>query len=231
MPIPADCCRVQLVFDLGTVDQAVCTFALQRVHYLGDTTNWPLDVNDIAQGIRDAWNADVETSRFGGLVAGNHVAVYHLGTDGRTLDKGTSAFTGGSTWVGSGPGATLPWETSVAFTLYGYTPGDFTANAARKRGRFFLPPMSTNMASGGAGAFDLTNMDALLTQLKTFVSDVNDIQLHDYSEANRDGVRVGVLSRTGGIFTPVTNVAMDNRFDVQRRRQNRQAPTRHTQAL
>jgi hypothetical protein len=205
----------------------VMTFALKRVHHLGDTVDWPTDVGDIAQGVRDAWNADIEPSRFGGLVSGNHVGVYHLGTDGRTIDKGVSAFEGGSAWVGSGPGATLPWETSIAVTLYGFDPVAFTPYASRKRGRFYLPPMSTNMCSGGAGALDLTNMDALLAQFQSFIQDVNGILLHDYSEVDRDGVEVGVLSRKGGIFSPVTHLAIDNRFDVQRRRQNRQSPTRH----
>jgi hypothetical protein len=228
--IPADCARVMLRFNLDTVDVAIFGFHMHRNHTLGDTVDWARDVNDIATAVRDSWVAHMTHGNFGTAVIGDRVDVYHLGTDGRTIDKGTAGFTVPNDWRGS-QGVSLPWETSLAVTLYGYEPGSFTPQAARKRGRFYLPPMATNAMdspSGGLGTSVRASLDA---NLAAFFGDVKTITLHDYGEIARDTMKLGILSRRGSIFTDAVAWGYDDRFDVQRRRENRQAPARYTHDL
>lgn len=230
MTIPADCVRVMLRADLGGVDVAVWGFHMQRVHHVGDTTDWPTDVNDIASAIAGFWAADMDHTYFSAALTMQSCDVYHLGTDGKTIDKGTAAFTGGDAWSG-GAGTSMPWEVAAAVSLLGYDPSGFTPQARNKRGRFFLGPFGNNAVDDTTGAIGSSAHANLQTHLATFLGHVKSFELHDYGEAFRDSVQLGILSRRASIFTPVSHWYLDGKFDAQRRRENRQVPARSVQSL
>lgn len=215
--IPPDCARVLMRYKLGTEDIAEMGFHLQRVHHVGDTTDWPRDVNDIADKVASSWASNVPHTYWPSSVSLDRVDVYHLGTDGKTIDKGTAT----AAWAGSNANS-LPWEVSLCITTYGFDPSSFAALARRKRGRFYLPPMGVNAVDGGGGALSGAAAADIVSGVGGFLGDVKAFDLHDYGEAFTDSMALGVLSRTGSIFTPITHWGFDHRFDAQRRRENKQ---------
>lgn len=229
--IPPDVARVMMRAKLGTAGEiAIWGFHMVRVHGVGNTVDWADDTNNIAAATRDAWNAHSTKSAYATSVVMDRVDVYHLGTDGKTIDKGTASFTGEDAWAGT-QGVSMPWETSIAVTLYGYDPSGFVAEAANKRGRFYLPPMAQGALGNVDGFLDPSPAATLQTDIGAFLGQVNGLELHDYGELTRDTMALGILSRRRSIFTPVAFYGIDRKFDTQRRRENKQVPFRYIAAV
>jgi hypothetical protein len=122
-----------------------------------------------------------------------------------------------SAWVGTSVAPALPWETSLACSLYTYPRGAFVSDAKRKRGRFYLPPMASDQLDhSNSGFFENSTINALLTELHTFL---------EASQENELGAKIGTLSvfsRADSVLRAVTQISIDAKFDSQRRRQNRE---------
>jgi hypothetical protein len=154
------------------------------------------------------------------------VKVDHLSaTNGSTLDQGVALFSGADAWVGSATDS-LPWETSLAVSLFGYERGVFATNKGRKRGRFYLPPMGVNVLSGKSGQLTDTALTALNTQLGAFLNDVQGMNFSSGSpEQDEDYFNLVVMSigtpskQLDPTTTPVTHMYIDGELDSQRRRQ------------
>lgn len=237
MQIPQDVVRMRLVFDLGgttgVVEEAVMGFHCIRSHFTGNTVDWPGDTQQAAEKLRDKWIANVATSRFPNEVKLNRAEAYHLNTAGRTLDKGVAPTVNesGKLWNGSSGSAALPFEVACAVSLYGFAPGSFTQGAARKRGRFFLPPLSVSaMGSGAAaGRFSSTAMDGLNTDMGLFLNDIHRMVIGgDAGVGTSDNLSLGILSTTGGIFTRAVNYRVGDVPDSQRRRRRQMAESYRT---
>lgn len=169
----------------------------------------------LAVGAGTAWTSNVPDLRWcnnvslGSVTATSYLANGHIL---RQQEKPPS-----SPWTGAAADPALPWETSLAVSLYTYPRGTFVTNGRRKRGRFYVPPMAAlTLDSSNSGYFSDGNMDSQLGYMHAFLSDVNQDQ---------EGVPVGslgVFSRMDSVVRHVTQISMDAKFDSQRRRENRE---------
>jgi hypothetical protein len=81
----------------------------------------------------------------------------------------------------------------------------------RNRGRYYLP--CTRLATLNLGQIPSTTVTAVALNAKAFLDAVN----------SAVGQPVSVLSQVAGSAKPVTGVRVDSKFDIQRRRANREA--------
>lgn len=215
MTTPLDCWSLTFDFPLnraGTEED----HAEFSVWIDGDGTE-PDDANlhSLAIGAHNAWTANVPNLRWCNNVRlGSVIATSYLST-GHILRQ--QAYSGDDAWVGAAADPALPWETSLAVSLYTYPRGTFVSHGRRKRGRFYLPPMAASMLdSSNSGYFPDGNIDSQLGYMKAFLGDVNQDMV---------GVPVGTLSvfsRMDSTLRPVTQITLDAKYDSQRRRQNRE---------
>jgi hypothetical protein len=111
----------------------------------------------------------------------------------------------------------LPWETSLAASLYTYPRGTFVPQARRKRGRFYLPPMGADqLDASNSGFFPDATIDAMLAEIVGFLQDSRETDVGAVTGT------LGVFSRVDGVIRDVIQVSMDAKYDSQRRRQNRE---------
>lgn len=236
LPHPPDMMRVRLRATLATdtvpVEEAQFGFYGQRVHVTGNPTDWAANVQYVADGIRDRWKEHIlATALFSPAAVMESVKVDHLSaTDGKVLDQGVALFGGDSAWAGTGPDS-LPWETSLAVSLFGYERGLFTQDKARKRGRFYLPPGSTELLNGKSGQVRADQLTTLCTQIVAFLNDVQGMHLTDEPPLEQaDSFNLVVMSigtptkPLEPTTTPVTHVYVDSEIDSQRRRQHQVGP-------
>lgn len=223
MPVPEDVCKVTLRARLGgtQVEEAQFGFNMQREHFTGNTVDWAADVGTIAEKVRDSFVENFVTQTFwSSSVQMDAVEVFHLDTQGHTLDKGVAVFEGPQEWVGDGS-ESLPWETSAVVSLYAYNPAGFAQDRRNKRGRFYLPPLVTSFMDGAKGRYQGGGSFAiqpLHIQVNSWLNDVNGLELGPGS-VGRDNMRLVVLSRVKSACYRVTYSRMDTAPDVQRRRQ------------
>lgn len=228
-PVPADVVHLTFRFELHETpedfsDIAVMGFYAQRKHFPGNTTDWPNDVQFIAEGVRDRWVSNVPLQgSFSSAVVGDVVQCIHLNAStGKTQDVGQAPFRPDHTWNGTA-GSGLPWEASVAVTLWGYEQGKFTQHKERKRGRMYLPPMASSVMGTYNGKLTNSAQDALADAMEAFFNDVQGMELPGQTTgASADYLDVAVLSRFDQAMYPVLQVGVGNVVDSQRRRRNRQ---------
>lgn len=236
---PSDMLRVRLratLWESGAQqEEAQFGFYGQRLHTVGQTTDWPADVQEIANKVRDRWNSQITyKAAWSGDVHMDSVKVDHLSaTDGKTLDQGVALFTGGDAWVGTGA-KSLPWETALCVSLFGYERGVFERDKGRKRGRFYLPPMSSQTLNDVGGEVDSTVMNNLNTVVGNFLNSVQGMGFSSGDGPSGDDYFNLVVMSIGTPLKPldptthpITHYYIDSKFDSQRRRE-RQQPARQT---
>jgi hypothetical protein len=118
----------------------------------------------------------------------------------------------GTNQPGTGTQAQPPEVAAVA-SLYGYSSNELVPQRARKRGRIYLPGLSTGPLSTG-GLFSSAFTSFVSTSVAGVLQDLWD---NGGGTARMDPV---VASRTGSVLTSIQRVVVDNHPDVQRRRQN-----------
>lgn len=136
----------------------------------------------------------------------DNLRVYGYPTGGPTaVSVGVAAIASGA---GTGTGQSNPNQVSIVATLR-------TALAGRRnRGRMYLPANAANIISGQLSSAQCTS---LATAVAAFFTDIN---------SNAAGPqKVQVVSITGSVSNDVTDVSVDSKLDIQRRRANRQAAT------
>lgn len=230
--IPEDVVRCRLVFSLGTgrsqPEQAILGFHLHRAHSAGVPVDWPADTQTIAEKVRDKWITRVGNSAlFPGDTKGVVSEAYHLNAaNGHALDKGASPFDSGHAWSGFG-GDSLPFETSCAVSLYGYTPGTFGVDQRTQRGRFYLPPFATTAMGTGneAGLFSALKIGQVSDLMTAFLNDVQGMHVPDVGTGLYDPMNLVILSRTKGAIHQVERIRVGHVPDSQRRRRRSQAET------
>lgn len=169
----------------------------------------------IAIGAYSAWQGNMDPEYFTNAcylyrtVARNYNAAGHVIAEG--------VYAPDPPWIGTADGASLPWSTSLVASLYTYQRGTFVADPRRKRGRIYLPPMAASVLDpSNSGYFENGEMATLIGQVHDFLEEAQQEAL---------GVKVGTLgvfSRMDEEVRDVTNLYMDAKFDVQRRRTNRE---------
>lgn len=223
LPIPSDVLSLRWVFALlennSQVEIAEVGLSGQRVHHVGNNVSWQSDLDAFAREMRDSWRGHVDPSLFSTCVALTRTEAYHLGTDGKTIDKGTAPTDATHGWRGN-VGGCLPWEVALCVTEYGYDPTAFNANARSQRGRIYLPGIPTTAMASGTPKIASDKMDSYMTSFAAFFNDMQGKKIGEVV-LTQDSVNLGILSRTKGTFTKLHTISMDNKPDSQRRRQNK----------
>nr|CRY97216.1 hypothetical protein [uncultured prokaryote] len=232
LPVPTDVVRVRLRATLREgatpTEEAQFGFWGQLAQSGGTGFSWGDVVQLWAEGIRDRWNEHVAyKAGWTDGVAMDSVKVDHLrDTDGSILDQGVATFTGDDAWVGTSS-VSLPWETALAVSLFGYDRGVFATDKGRKRGRFYLPPMATGVLEDRGGEISTTVLPYINDQMGAFLNDVQGMSIGDVTDAH---FNLGIVSRgtpqkpLTPTFYPVTNIYVDSKIDSQRRRERQQDP-------
>ena len=170
----------------------------------------------LCEGAYAAWGDHMPGDHWCDNVRLTYVQGRMFAADGKTLRE-QRYIPPSNPWFGTGAHPAMPWETSLALSLYTYPRGSFTANARRKRGRIYLPPMASSVLdSSNSGFYSNALIPVLLSELHEFMTHVGEDAL---------GVSVinpGVYSRVDGVVRDVTQLSIDAKFDSQRRRENRE---------
>lgn len=180
-------------------------------------------LNDMATAALASQTAHFDTSYATSAVRANSCRVALESTAGLTLFEKIVAAADPIDWQGDSNGAQMPWEDAVCVSVYGYEPGTFSPAGKYQRGRFYLPPLSSEqLATGKSGELDpghaqliMDNWQAILTEL----------QNHLYSGFPTFAPVLGIVSRHTDSFTPASWLRIDTKVDTQRRRQNKIVPT------
>jgi hypothetical protein len=232
LPVPENTVRCQIVWALGTQEIAVNTLHFIHQHVTGNNLDWETDMTQrYADLVRDAFKSKWEDigPSFSGGVSLQRVDAYHLATSGFTLNKKTAIAAGSTAMVGSSAAQMLPYECSLVVSLYGYPEHTYVADAARKRGRIYLPPMTAAALSQGryaSPAWLADRMSQVFAYMQGRVMDNGAPQ-----ELGRERARLVILSKKYNSTARVQQVRVDDLFDVQRRRQNNLVPAVETHAV
>jgi hypothetical protein len=227
MAIPAGCYRVVLNWTPKETDWpgevAQNTLSFKVTADVGEPQGW---ADQIAQGVVDALQADWSGVQFlhGTGYGITLVKCSELDTTGHVVDVGAVPVTDGSL-NGSAGGGILPPEVAVALSLYGYTPGGFAPHAASRRGRIYLPYIAKS-ACGTDGKIGLDLVDSILTGWNPILTALRPFDIDSTHHAF-----LGILSESRGDFNGLTNIACDNHFDSQRRRQHQSPAVQHAQGI
>lgn len=174
------------------------------------------DLDFLAQNGADAWSANVGHAIYCSNVALRSCTARIFDLAGKTLRE--SIQVPATDWVGSSSAKALPWETSLCISLYAYQPGTFVVNGKQKRGRYYLPPMSSQVLdASNSGFFDNGLIAATLAEQATFYS-------HLYAGAFPGTLVVVpvIYSRVAQDLYTAEYLVTDAKIDSQRRRQNRE---------
>jgi hypothetical protein len=146
-------------------------------------------------------------------------AVYELDSAGHTVRKAAIVHptTGTGSWSGSAT-TSLPWECAPVVSLHGYSTGAFVPQAARKRGRVYMPPFPAASITNQDGAINNTDVDTYRAAVQAVLEALNDIPTGLTTQA-----RVVILSTAGGFNTDVQDVVMGSTIHSQRRRERSQS--------
>jgi len=199
--------------DAGGAGQDIAELSL---HHGGTSFEPPDDqLNNLAQGGYNAWADNMTPTRFAAAVTLAGVKTYRYDAAGHVI--GIGSYQDPAPWHGTSTSPCLPWETSLALSLYTYPRGSFVPNPRRRRGRIYLPPMSSaQLELANSGYYSDSDLPNLFEELHDFVQNSGDDAL---------GVALAplvVFSRVAEALYPVTDLYIDARFDSQRRRENAQ---------
>jgi hypothetical protein len=225
MVVPTSAVSLVWTFDLsqGSEPQDIAEFSI----WMHDTNGGPasqFDMDNLAQNGADAWSANQGPGGYSRAVSLRNCTVRCYQPNGHTLRESIKPPT--AAWVGTAAGASLPWETSLCVSEYAYTPGSFTPDQRRKRGRYYLPPFgATLLDPSNSGFVDNTIMAGLLADQKTFVNALG------ANPGDGDVFEPCIFSRADSALYKTTHLVVDAKIDSQRRRQNREIAGRINIAL
>jgi len=216
MAVPASAYYLRYNFELkqGSIDQDIAVFGLW-MKPLGGAEYGDAELAHAAEGGYKAWDTNMDVALWGNNVRLQSVTASSYLPNGHTLAERN--FVPVTPWTGQSAQKCLPWETSMCVSLYTYERGTFVVDGRQKRGRFYLPPQTAGQLENSNSGFYLNDgLPTLLGMVKDFLIDAQKSDL---------GVQIAdlaVFSRMAGELRPVTKLYMDAKFDVQRRRQNRE---------
>ena len=191
-------------------------------HPTGMGLDWQVAVDAAAAKAVEAWHDSWGTVAFSKSVIGVRAIAYHYDAAlKKVLHRGEAGFTGDNTWKGSA-GTDMPPENTLALSLWTFTPGSYVPNAARRRGRMYLPTLSFDQL-GGDGQLTQGQAGVWLDMAGEFFA-----ALQGVIQVPSDGhLRPRVVSRGGNggpsaeATYPITWLRMGRVVDTQRRRRNK----------
>lgn len=233
MPIPEDIVRVQLLHKLVDGPEMVSnTIHLKRFHEVGNAVEWPANIQEIANKVRDKYLASPIMATLSSAVYFQKVGAYHLSTEAKTLHK-AEAFTaqGLNGTPHTGGGAQLPWDTAAVVSLRTDQPGDFFPDpetgpspAKRSRGRVFAGVLPVT-ALAVTGRFSAAYCQQLRDAWIAFLDDLSAMTVG--GGAQPDQMYPVILSKAGNSARRITEVVVDDIPDHQSRRDNKRQPNRY----
>jgi len=177
---------------------------------------WTTNTGDDASAALTKFQTAVAAMWASGIDAFISTSVAYTGQKVVTVDQSTgrqiARADGAVTDAGADAGQTLPPQVSLAVTLR-------TALATRAgRGRIYLPPFS--VAEMSSGRMDATDKGTTLTAVKGM-----------FDTLISDGHTPVLYGRTAHTVTPITQLALGDVFDTQRRRRDSYVETYTTTAV
>lgn len=225
MTVPALANELIFNFQLKKVadPEDVAQFSIWTLNVGSDPTD-QTHLDNLTVTAADIWVADIGDGDFCDNVVFTGCIGRTFSSDGKTLLESSKA--PHDPWAGTADPPALPWETSLAVSLYTYQPGTFQIHGRRHRGRFYLPPMAASVLDNSNSGFVAnSSISARLSGYKTFLN-----HLGGLADDSR-WATVGVFSRMDSVVRPATFVSIDAKIDSQRRRQNRETAARASLAL
>ncbi len=143
------------------------------------------------------------------------IRLTHVDEQGKTLHQVEKAVNNGAGILGTGT-VSMPFSSTVVVSMFGYADGIFTPNRARKRGRFYLPPVATNTMSSSTGRLSSSAAQALANFGKQLTVLLDGNTMGELGPA----VDVVIPSSIDATTLPVLRVQVGDVPDVQRRRRN-----------
>jgi hypothetical protein len=215
-----------MVFELDDDSAApneIAEFAIWGDFDIHPTTSalWDTALNALAHSASDKWSALIDPTHYSHGAKLKQSRAIRVDAAGHTANEQVAA--PGTAWTGDATAHSLPWADSLVISLYTYTPGSFIAHAGRRRGRIYLPPPNVSiLETTNQGT---VHVDTSLAILNDFKGWLHDVQLVIDPETLPVWVP-GVLSKVGGNWNHVTDLAIDTKIDHQRRRERSQPATR-----
>lgn len=227
---PADLVRLTMQFNLqkGGVNQEVAEFdTWWRIASGATPASWDTFLLEFATASYTSWKADLTPAYFPASLIFGQAKASRCDDLGHVVNEQVYVPTS-SIWGGAS-GSSMPWQLTDCVGLYSFEPSGFTANARRKRGRIYLPPMQ---------ATELHDPDdgEMLPALSTAVMEAVNNWIVDTTASTYSGPPVVVpelVILSLGPYTtagspavyPVTWLRNDTVWDTQRRRRDRIVPT------
>jgi len=227
---PADLIRATWAFNLqkGGVNTEVAEFDIwwQIVDSV-TPASWTTFLTEFAQQMYDGWKLEFTPALFPASVIFRDATARRCDSLGHTVDE--IVYTPTSSIWGGASGNSLPWQLSDCVGLYSYEPSGFVANARRKRGRIYLPPMqSTDAHDPDTGELQSSVAGSILESVNNLIWDQE-----QFSFSGPPTVVPGAVVLSLGPYTtsgapavyPVTWLRNDTVWDTQRRRRKSLVPT------
>lgn len=226
MPYDTTIAKVMFHFALSnaTTELDIAEFA---VNAQLDITLAPEDYDSallaIAAGAYQSWVDNWEPTDFPNAVSLAYTQATTYDAAGKTAHE--QRHVPSSVWEGTGTTPSMPWNDSYCISLYTYTPGTFIANARRRRGRFYLPPLkSTYPADPWTASLDSGQVSDKIESARDMLLAWQD----DNFDGHGAGITPGVYSRVDEHFYGLTDVSADQVIDSQRRRTHQIPKTRQS---
>lgn len=230
MPLPADSIRIAHTFTLNNgEEEGVFTLGGYREHNVGNQTDNVTEMQILADKLvakfRDAFGP--VQSRFPNTLRWDLLKVYALNVDGTANAIGVAPIrtATGAVFGGNSAEPSLPLEVACAVTLFGYDPARFTPDARRRRGRFYLPPLTAAQVTAG-GIWPAATVTALEGFVRALLEGYDGTSVSASEIPGADELRLAVLSPTGAIRSRLHSFLVGNVPDVQRRRRRSQPEAR-----
>lgn len=226
MAYPAEVMQATLEFSLskGGAAQDIAEFSIWATADpwpTGDTDKQAF-LEEMAQEVYEAWADAVTAGNWHTNLRLENVTTRIPNADGSTALR--AAYSPVSKWAGSAAATQLPWQVATVISLYCYTPGGFVPQARSKRGRYYLPPPTTGWLNNlGEGTIADSMVSDLVDEQSTFLTVLSGDHTYDSGGVSiTTALTLVVVSRQHTYATPVSFIRVDNRFDTQRRRANRE---------
>lgn len=231
MSLVSNVVRLSHLFNLkgpsGVEDQAEFStwWAFDDAHLPSD---WNGDLQAFATGAYAAWAAHADDSVFRTSVELNSVKAAHLNASMHTQHE--QEHTPSTKWAGTSTAASLPWQVSLCIGLYTYTPGSFIPDARTRRGRIYLPPMTSAVLDiPTKGTLSDSRVADTLTWINDMVLAIAAIELPSTGQGLAPGVvsrYLNKVKRSTPTFNVLTDFAADGVLDSQRRRTHQEIKVR-----
>lgn len=174
--------------------------------------DWQDLVDDFAAQAAAAWTDNWQANLFSNAVKLARVVVYHYDqAHANILHRGEAGPVSGNAWAGTG--AVMPAENTIVLTLQTYAPGTFQSQAARHRGRMYMPTLSQAMV-GPDGRLPVASANDYVEKAQAFFTDLTD----DLDDVHFVPM---VNSVTGQMANAITHLRVGRVVDTQRRRRNK----------